>query len=594
APRPRPVATPRRDGPCVRRRGPRQRVRAPAGGGRGRQRAGHGFRRCPLRRPRASPSAAARRARCHPLRRFADEVLLLGGIACQGRGARRTRWRRPSPGGNLAPGAAARPAHRRGTPGRSPRARARRPRQGPRPARPRPRPGRAARRPAAPAGRVPGCARDRAPGARGRGRRARRAPACARRADRPVRQLRGRRRGRTARRALAQIRRRTHRGDRARRTGGGVVKPLALTMQAFGPFAGREHLDFAALGDDPLFLIHGPTGAGKSSILDAICVALYGDTAGGERRAAQMRSHHAPDDRPTEVVFEFALGAERYRASRSPEQSRPSRRARDGFVTEPARAELPRWRDRRWQALAARPADVDREVRRLLGLDLDQFRQVVLLPQGRFREALNADSARREQILETLFATGPHRRLQEDLARQAGSLREQHAQARGVTTTLLAQRGLEDLAQLATAIQETGAELARLAAEHERLSGREARALAALDAARALAARFEEHRAATLALDTLLADAGRAQALRERLEAGRRAASAGASYQRLVDGRSRVAATTADAQRCEAGLAAARRVHEERHAAWQRLLSEAPEAEARREERRRLAVIAQE
>ena len=134
------------------------------------------------------------------------------------------------------------------------------------------------------------------------------------------------------------------------------MRPLALTMQAFGPFAGREHVDFAMLGENPLFLIHGPTGAGKSSILDAICVALYGDTAGGERRAAQMRSHHAPDDRPTEVVFEFALGAERYRASRSPEQSRPSRRARDGFVTEPARAELSRWRDGRWQALAARPA----------------------------------------------------------------------------------------------------------------------------------------------------------------------------------------------------------------------------------------------
>ena len=117
------------------------------------------------------------------------------------------------------------------------------------------------------------------------------------------------------------------------------MKPIALEIDAFGPFAGRERVDFAALGENPLFLIHGPTGAGKSSILDAICVALYGDSAGGERRAAQMRSHHAPVDRPTRLAFEFGLGAERYRATRTPEQARPSRRAKGGLVTEPARAE---------------------------------------------------------------------------------------------------------------------------------------------------------------------------------------------------------------------------------------------------------------
>lgn len=372
------------------------------------------------------------------------------------------------------------------------------------------------------------------------------------------------------------------------------MRPLALTMQAFGPFAGREHVDFAMLGENPLFLIHGPTGAGKSSILDAICVALYGDSAGGERRAAQMRSHHAPEELPTEVVFEFALGADRYRASRSPEQPRPSRRARDGYVTEPARAELSRWRDGAWHALAARPADVDREVRRLLGLELEQFRQVVLLPQGRFREALNADSARREQILETLFATGIHRRLQEDLARQAASLRERHAQASGVTATLLSQRGVPDAAALAAAIVEARAEVARLSTEQDRLARREADALAALDAARALAARFEEHRAATSALDALVADADRARGLRERRDAGRRATAAGASYQRLVDGRTRLAAATTEAEAREASLAAARRAHDERHAAWQRLREEVAVADRRREERRQLTTIAQE
>ena len=81
------------------------------------------------------------------------------------------------------------------------------------------------------------------------------------------------------------------------------MKPRRLALQAFGPFAGREEIDFGTLPPDALFLIHGPTGAGKTSLLDGICYALYGETSGSERSAREMRSHHAPDNVPTEVEF---------------------------------------------------------------------------------------------------------------------------------------------------------------------------------------------------------------------------------------------------------------------------------------------------
>src|SRR5512140_1287371 len=104
------------------------------------------------------------------------------------------------------------------------------------------------------------------------------------------------------------------------------MRPLKLTMTAFGPYAGTETVDFRELGTKTFFLIHGPTGSGKTSILDGMCFALFGDSSGGERDGRQMRSHHADGDTLTEVRFGFALGADRYRVRRVPEQMRKARR----------------------------------------------------------------------------------------------------------------------------------------------------------------------------------------------------------------------------------------------------------------------------
>ena len=117
------------------------------------------------------------------------------------------------------------------------------------------------------------------------------------------------------------------------------MKPIHLKVSAFGAFAGEQEVPFSQLGGRSFFLIHGPTGAGKTSLLDAICFALYGDTSGGNRDAEGMRSDHADPKRVTEVAFDFALGAEVYRVKRSPRQQRPKKKGA-GFTTRDAEADV--------------------------------------------------------------------------------------------------------------------------------------------------------------------------------------------------------------------------------------------------------------
>ncbi|RWA49544.1 hypothetical protein AU476_30230 [Cupriavidus sp. UYMSc13B] len=195
-----------------------------------------------------------------------------------------------------------------------------------------------------------------------------------------------------------------------------------MTLQAFGPFAATEQVDFTRLGEQAFVLIHGPTGAGKTTLLDAICFALYGDTSGGERSAQAMRSANAAPALRTEVTLEFSLGAQRWRVVRSPVQERPKQRG-EGWVTEPARAQLDLHDGNDWVSKAGQPAKVSDAVRDLLGFDSAQFRQVIVLPQGRFRELLTASSQARQAILERLFRTELYRRVEELLKAEAAGIR---------------------------------------------------------------------------------------------------------------------------------------------------------------------------
>ncbi|MEV6134782.1 AAA family ATPase [Nocardia sp. NPDC051990] len=176
-----------------------------------------------------------------------------------------------------------------------------------------------------------------------------------------------------------------------------------LEMTAFGPFAETAVVDFDALGADGLFLLHGQTGAGKTTVLDAIAFALYGSVPGARGESKRLHSDHADEQTPPRVVLEATLGGRRVRLTRSPEFQRPSKRAKSGWVKENAAATL-EWLDGRGANLA-RLTDIGDEIVRLLGMSADQFCQVVLLPQGDFARFLRAENEEREKLLEKLFDT---------------------------------------------------------------------------------------------------------------------------------------------------------------------------------------------
>ena len=161
------------------------------------------------------------------------------------------------------------------------------------------------------------------------------------------------------------------------------MRPLRLDVSAFGPFAGAESVDFEALGPEALFLIHGATGSGKSTLLDAMCFALYGQSLGGDRTGEQLRSDHADPAQFTQVQFDFAVGSRHYRVTRSPEQERLKKSGKGTTRSGPKATLLDA--DADFAPLADGKKKVDTAIAKVLGFACDDFRQVVMLPQGRFR-----------------------------------------------------------------------------------------------------------------------------------------------------------------------------------------------------------------
>lgn len=176
----------------------------------------------------------------------------------------------------------------------------------------------------------------------------------------------------------------------------------SLTVTAFGPFGGTVNVDFDELGADGLFLLHGHTGAGKTSILDAIAFALYGVVPGARRETKRLLSDHAAPGVAPSVQLDATLGGRRLRLVRSPEYARPKLRG-EGTTKQNAKATLT-WLDGTGQNLT-RIDEIALEVERLLGMRVDQFFQVVLLPQGDFARFLRAKNDERGQLLERLFDT---------------------------------------------------------------------------------------------------------------------------------------------------------------------------------------------
>ena len=179
----------------------------------------------------------------------------------------------------------------------------------------------------------------------------------------------------------------------------------SLAITGFGPFAGSEHIDLDELASSGLFLIHGPTGAGKSSILDAICFALYAAVPGARSGArASLRSDHAGDGVIPEVTLELTASGRRLRICRSPEFSRPKKRG-TGATTVPAKVVLEELVGSAWVDRGTRHDEVALFLKDILGMGLEQFIKVVLLPQGDFAAFLRASPEERRSVLEKLFDT---------------------------------------------------------------------------------------------------------------------------------------------------------------------------------------------
>ncbi|HEY2272497.1 MAG TPA: SMC family ATPase, partial [Jatrophihabitantaceae bacterium] len=188
-----------------------------------------------------------------------------------------------------------------------------------------------------------------------------------------------------------------------------------LRLRAFGPFAGEQTIDFEPLGAGGLFLLDGPTGAGKSTVLDAITFALYGPGDGGGW--GRLHSHFADPGIEPRVQLEFSLRGVRQRVTRSPEYARPKRRG-DGTVREKAQVHLERWQDGRWISRSSNKADVGEMLLLDLGLTREQFTQVVLLPQGEFMRFLRASDDDRRSLLTKLFGTQLYDRITDELDRR--------------------------------------------------------------------------------------------------------------------------------------------------------------------------------
>lgn len=192
------------------------------------------------------------------------------------------------------------------------------------------------------------------------------------------------------------------------------MKPISLTIEAFGPYRDSVTLDFNELQNHSMFLISGPTGAGKTSILDAMVYALYGEPSGEVRKTDAIRSDFAEPQRMTRVDFSFAIGETQYRVERLPKQLVAKKRG-TGMREQNASATVYEMKDGEWTVIATSAAAIRDTIQRIIGFRKDQFLQVVLLPQGEFRKLLVASTSEREELLHTLFRTELYRRLQDAL-----------------------------------------------------------------------------------------------------------------------------------------------------------------------------------
>lgn len=198
------------------------------------------------------------------------------------------------------------------------------------------------------------------------------------------------------------------------------MRPLNLTMSAFGPYAGQTTVDFSALGTTGLYLITGDTGAGKTTIFDAITYALYGEASGESRESSMLRSKYAAAETPTFVELTFTNGGRTYTVRRNPEYTRPKTRG-TGTTVQKADAELTMPDGR----VITKARDVTAAVTDIVGVDREQFARIAMIAQGEFRKLLLAQTDERKAIFRQIFHTERYQALQNRLKEEAAALDRQ-------------------------------------------------------------------------------------------------------------------------------------------------------------------------
>lgn len=310
------------------------------------------------------------------------------------------------------------------------------------------------------------------------------------------------------------------------------MRPVRLTLQAFGPYAHREVIDFQDALQAGLFGIYGQTGAGKSTIFSSMTFALFGEASRSEQDRASLRSDHADAGIITEVEFVFDVGSRRYVVVRQPEQMRPKQRG-GGETRSPHEAFLfeatglapeqitPEHRGRIIRE--RKVSEVREAVEELLGYGPDQFRQIVLLPQGRFERFLSAKTPERLEILRDLFDVSLYKQLMGTLKEQADAAEQHVREERAVCSRQLLAEGFSDQDMLLAGISEAEAVLAQTLAAESDARARANAAQIELTQAQALAEKLIEAERAQEKLAGLTEREPEYRSLAERVEKAGRA-----------------------------------------------------------------------
>ncbi len=270
------------------------------------------------------------------------------------------------------------------------------------------------------------------------------------------------------------------------------MRPLLLQMTAFEPYAGTETIDFSQLRGHQLFLITGPTGSGKTSILDAITFALYGEASGDLRKGKGMRSNYADPSCKTEVSLTFQSRGRTYRVTRSPEQEVPKKRGTGTTSVKAAGSLVEVLDDGTEKVLAGTSAAATQVMEEILGFKADQFRQLMVLPQGQFRRFLILKTDDRRRILETLFRTERFAKLEKRLDEKARALKADHDARTQEQQTTLANAGVTSVEDLAVRITSGAKDLNNAEAEAAKAKDRSQKAARQLADSQALARLFTQ------------------------------------------------------------------------------------------------------